>query len=110
MQDIIETINDKKNQEDDKIKKEKILQKRMRNFFNKIQCLKNSENVGEEIEQLINDNIGENEYLEDRNIESRKKKFFKNFEYTRTFYKNNQSRNKLIFSSPALFKTCDFKL
>ena len=108
----IENTNNKENLDKDKINRERILQKRIQNFFNKIQYLKNCENVGEEIEQLINDNMGQNEYLNDKDIENRKRKFFNNFECTRTFYKNSQNyyRNKLIFSSPALFKTCNFNL
>ena len=92
---------------DEKLKNEEILDKKLHAFFKKINQLKNIKNNDDEekLKMFIDQEMEKFSYGNERKIEDRKYNFFKDLKMARINAKNEKqfSNNKLQFLSPIIF-------
>ena len=110
-----EIILNKKNllteEDEEKLKNEEILDKKLHSFFKKINQLKNVKNNEDEekLKIFIDEEVEKFSYAQRRKIEDRKYNFFKDLKLARINAKNEKKfcNNKLQYHSPIIFYNCN---
>ena len=105
----IENNNIENVEDENKLKNEEILDKRLKAFFEQIKELKNIKNSRDEekLRLFIDKEIDKFDYTQEKKIEARKYNFFNDLKVARIALKNGKSyiNNKLLFHSPIIFNT-----
>ena len=106
-ENILETKDLHNEEEENRMRNEDILDRRLQAFFGQIRELKNIKNSRDEekLRLFIDKEIEKFDYTQEKKIEARKYNFFNDLKVARITFKKGQKyyNNKLLFHSPLIF-------